>query len=82
MTRAAFGSRGLGLGWHLHVIEIGGIALSTTSVAVLYAVIVDTSLNRRELGKFILAACRRRRGAPAGRSRVVAIPPPDVAAAR
>src|ERR1700740_1427254 len=45
------------LGWHLHAAEIGGIALSTTSVAVVYAVMVETGLNRHELGKLILAAC-------------------------
>ena len=37
--------------------EIGGIALSTTSVAVVYAVMVETGLNRHDLGKLILAAC-------------------------
>ena len=31
---AAFGFCGLVLGWSLHAAEIGGIALSTTSVAV------------------------------------------------
>jgi Kef-type K+ transport system membrane component KefB len=45
------------LGWQLHAAEIGGIALSTTSVAVVYAVMVETGLNRQELGKLILAAC-------------------------
>src|SRR5271165_3445302 len=54
---AAFGFCGLVLGWHLHAAEIGGIALSTTSVAVVYAVMVETGLNRHELGKLILAAC-------------------------
>lgn len=54
---AAFGFCGLVLGWHLHAAEIGGIALSTTSVAVVYAVMVETGLNRKELGKLILAAC-------------------------
>jgi Kef-type K+ transport system membrane component KefB len=33
------------------------VALSTTSVAVVYAVMVETGLNRTELGKLILAAC-------------------------
>ncbi|HEY4889368.1 MAG TPA: cation:proton antiporter, partial [Candidatus Dormibacteraeota bacterium] len=33
------------------------VALSTTSVAVVYAVMVETGLNREELGKLILAAC-------------------------
>jgi Kef-type K+ transport system membrane component KefB len=45
------------LGWKLHSAEIGGVALSTTSVAVVYAVMVETGLNRQELGKLILAAC-------------------------
>jgi Kef-type K+ transport system membrane component KefB len=45
------------LGWTLHAAEIGGVALSTTSVAVVYAVVVETGLNREELGKLILAAC-------------------------
>src|SRR5215467_5624516 len=54
---AAFGFCKLVLGWHLHAAEIGGIALSTTSVAVVYAVMVETGLNRRDLGKLILAAC-------------------------
>jgi Sodium/hydrogen exchanger family len=54
---AAFGFCGLVLGWRLHAAEIGGIALSTTSVAVVYAVMVETGLNRHDLGKLILAAC-------------------------
>jgi Kef-type K+ transport system membrane component KefB len=54
---AAFGFCGLVLGWDLHAAEIGGIALSTTSVAVVYAVMVETGLNRHDLGKLILAAC-------------------------
>jgi Kef-type K+ transport system membrane component KefB len=54
---AAFGFCGLVLGWNLHAAEIGGIALSTTSVAVVYAVMVETGLNRHDLGKLILAAC-------------------------
>jgi Kef-type K+ transport system membrane component KefB len=45
------------LDWHLHAAEIGGIALSTTSVAVVYAVMVETGLNRHDIGKLILAAC-------------------------
>jgi Kef-type K+ transport system membrane component KefB len=54
---AAFGFCGLVLGWPLHAAEIGGIALSTTSVAVVYAVMVETGLNQHDLGKLILAAC-------------------------
>ncbi|MGD0344931.1 MAG: cation:proton antiporter [Acidimicrobiales bacterium] len=45
------------LDWHLQAAEIGGIALSTTSVAVVYAVMVETGLNREDIGKLILAAC-------------------------
>ena len=43
--------------WELHAALIAGIALSTTSVAVVYAVMVETGLNRTEIGKLILAAC-------------------------
>jgi Kef-type K+ transport system membrane component KefB len=45
------------VGWDLHASEIAGIALSTTSVAVVYAVMVETGLNRTDFGKLILAAC-------------------------
>ena len=43
--------------WSLRASEIAGIALSTTSVAVVYAVMVETGLNQTDLGKLILAAC-------------------------
>ncbi|MDQ2905485.1 MAG: cation:proton antiporter [Chloroflexota bacterium] len=43
--------------WNVHAAEIAGIALSTTSVAVVYSVMVETGLNQTELGKLILAAC-------------------------
>jgi Kef-type K+ transport system membrane component KefB len=46
-----------GLGWPWPQAQIAGIALSTTSVAVVYAVMVETGLNKTELGKIILAAC-------------------------
>lgn len=46
-----------GLGWSWPQAQIAGIALSTTSVAVVYAVMVETGYNRTELGKIILAAC-------------------------
>jgi Kef-type K+ transport system membrane component KefB len=46
-----------GLGWSWPQAQISGIALSTTSVAVVYAVMVETGYNRTELGKIILAAC-------------------------
>ena len=54
---AAFAFCALVLGWHRHAAEIGGVALSTTSVAVVYAVMVETGLSRHDLGKLILAAC-------------------------
>lgn len=44
-------------GWNLRSAEIAGVALSTTSVAVVYAVMVETGLNRTDFGKLILAAC-------------------------
>jgi Kef-type K+ transport system membrane component KefB len=45
------------LHWHWQASEICGIALSTTSVAVVYAVMVETGLNKTDLGKLILTAC-------------------------
>jgi Kef-type K+ transport system membrane component KefB len=45
------------LGWSWAQAQIASIALSTTSVAVVYAVMVDTGLNQTEIGKIILAAC-------------------------
>ena len=44
-------------GWSWPQAEIAGLALSTTSVAVVYAVMVETGCNRHEVGKIILAAC-------------------------
>lgn len=44
-------------GWEVKAAEIAGLALSTTSVAVVYAVMVETGLNETQLGKIILAAC-------------------------
>jgi Kef-type K+ transport system membrane component KefB len=43
--------------WPWPQAQIAGIALSTTSVAVVYAVMVETGFNDLELGKIILAAC-------------------------
>jgi len=45
------------LSWDWPQAQIAGISLSTTSVAVVYAVMVETGLNKTELGKIILAAC-------------------------
>jgi len=44
-------------GWSWEQAEIAGLALSTTSVAVVYAVMVESGFNQSELGKIILAAC-------------------------
>lgn len=44
-------------GWNVQQAEIAGLALSTTSVAVVYAVMIETGYNETELGKIILAAC-------------------------
>jgi Kef-type K+ transport system membrane component KefB len=46
-----------GLGWPWPQAQIAGISLSTTSVAVVYAVMIETGFNRSEIGKVILAAC-------------------------
>jgi Kef-type K+ transport system membrane component KefB len=43
-------------GWTRDQAEIGGLALSTTSLAVVYAVLVETGLNRSVTGKRIMAA--------------------------
>jgi len=45
------------LGWPWPEAQIAAIALSTTSVAVVYAVMVETGFNRTEIGKIILAGC-------------------------
>lgn len=45
------------VGWPWPEAQIAGISLSTTSVAVVYAVMVETGFNQTELGKIILAAC-------------------------
>lgn len=43
-------------GWDLRQAELAGVALSTTSLAVVYAVLVETRLVKTELGKVIMAA--------------------------
>jgi len=45
------------LGWPLHQAQVAGIALSTTSVAVVYAVMIEGGLGQTPMGKTILAAC-------------------------
>jgi Kef-type K+ transport system membrane component KefB len=46
-----------GLHWPWPQAQIAGISLSTTSVAVVYAVMIETGFNKTEIGKIILAAC-------------------------
>jgi len=43
--------------WTLNASIIAGIALSTTSLAVVYAVLVETGLTNYEIGKVIMASC-------------------------
>jgi Kef-type K+ transport system membrane component KefB len=45
------------LGWDLMPSWLAGVALSTTSVAVVYAVMLELGFNTTEYGKAILAAC-------------------------
>lgn len=45
------------LGWSLLASWLTGVALSTTSVAVVYAVMLELGFNRTRFGKAILAAC-------------------------
>ncbi len=45
------------LGWPIHQAQIAGIALSTTSVAVVYAVLIEGGYSDTAMGKMILAAC-------------------------
>ena len=45
------------LGWERPAAQIAGLALSTTSVAVVYAVMLESGLNEKPIGKLILAAC-------------------------
>lgn len=45
------------LGWPVKSSWLAGVALSTTSVAVVYAVMLELGLNKTEFGKTVLAAC-------------------------
>lgn len=45
------------LGWSFKASLLCGVALSTTSMAVVYAVMLETGLNRTDFGKGILGAC-------------------------
>ncbi|MDR7542694.1 MAG: cation:proton antiporter [Armatimonadota bacterium] len=53
---ATWAARAL-LGWGVQASLLAGVALSTTSVAVVYAVLLELGLNRTAYGKIILAAC-------------------------
>src|SRR5437867_9627461 len=44
-----------GLGWNRQQAEIAGIALSTTSLAVVYAVLVEPGLNQPILGRALMS---------------------------
>lgn len=46
-----------GLGWSPEASWLAGIAMSTTSVAVVYAVMLEFGLNTTQYGKVVLAAC-------------------------
>ena len=43
--------------WSVDASKIAGIAMSTTSVAVVYAVMIESGLAGKEFGQIILAAC-------------------------
>jgi len=45
------------LGWGGQASLLAGIAMSTTSVAVVYAVMLELGFNRTDYGKMVLAAC-------------------------
>jgi glutathione-regulated potassium-efflux system ancillary protein KefC len=45
------------LGWDVMASWLAGVAMSTTSVAVVYAVMIEFGFNTTEYGKTVLAAC-------------------------
>jgi glutathione-regulated potassium-efflux system ancillary protein KefC len=45
------------LHWDMRASWLTGVALSTTSVAVVYAVMLEFGLNKTDFGKMVLAAC-------------------------
>lgn len=45
------------LHWNVQASWLAGVALSTTSMAVVYAVMLETGFNKTEFGKGILGAC-------------------------
>jgi glutathione-regulated potassium-efflux system ancillary protein KefC len=46
-----------GIGWNLQASWLCGVALSTTSMAVVYSVMLETGLNKTGFGKGIMGAC-------------------------
>ena len=46
-----------GLGWNWRASLLCGVALSTTSMAVVYSVMLETGFNKTEFGKGILGSC-------------------------
>ena len=46
-----------GIGWSVRASLLCGVALSTTSMAVVYAVMLETGFNKTEFGKGILGSC-------------------------
>ncbi len=44
-------------GWTWKASQIAGVALSTTSLAVVYALLVETGLTHTSIGKLIMASC-------------------------
>jgi len=53
---AVFGFSYLAAGWKLQASLIAGVALSTTSLAVVYSVLVETGLTKTEIGKLLMAS--------------------------
>jgi len=54
---AAWGFTYLVLGWGWDASLLAGVALSTTSVAIVYVVLVETGTSRTPTGKLLLSAC-------------------------
>ncbi len=66
------------LAWDWRAAQLAGIALSTTSLAVVYAVLVETGLTNTEIGKIILASTFiTDLGTSAGLSFLFLTPTPD-----
>lgn len=54
---AAFAFAFYGGHWSLAAAKVAGVAMSTTSVAVVYAVMLESGLASKQFGQLILAAC-------------------------